>query len=155
MAIRFTDLWNNHPVVLTGDSHPCKDKNGNNSFENECAICMGTAITGAGQALTGYHGAFCWHGHGRRHPLRVEEVIKWLNGPHASFVDKAEITKRTKTAKINAASFDGKRGIIACRNFWGRSNQGDHVDLWNINEMAHGERDYIARSEEVWFWTMT
>ena len=30
----------------------------------------------------------------------------------------------------------------------------DHVDLWNINEMARGDRDYITRSEEVWFWKM-
>jgi hypothetical protein len=37
-------------------------------------------------------------------------------------------------------------------NFWGESNQGDHIDLWNRNFMKSGDLSYIGRSSEVWFW---
>jgi hypothetical protein len=40
------------------------------------------------------------------------------------------------------------------RNFWGTGNQGDHIDLWNGEEIAHGTLDFFIRSEEVWFWAL-
>ena len=45
-------------------------------------------------------------------------------------------------------------GIVACRNFWGQGNQGDHIDVWDGAQMAHGDPSYMDRSEEVVFWTI-
>lgn len=159
MAVTFLALALHHPSIQHANSgppdhQPCKDKHGAIGFENQCAIRLGVAITGAGQPLSGYQGAFCWHGHGRAHPLRVEQMIKWLNSVHVTFVGQGELTKRPKNGAIDPILFSRRHGIIACRNFHGRGNQGDHIDLWSGTTMAHGSADYISRSEEVWFWPM-
>jgi hypothetical protein len=153
MPASFADLWKNHPSN-NAENAPCKDKQGASAFPNQCAIRLGVAITASGVSLSSFHGAFCWHGHGRVHPLRVEQVIKWLNGGRARFVGKGVSTKRPKKGKIDANAFANQRGIIACRNFYGAGNQGDHIDLWNGFAMAHGSVQYITESEEVWFWAI-
>jgi hypothetical protein len=45
-----------------------------------------------------------------------------------------------------------KKGIIFCQNFWGRGEQGDHIDVWDGLNMACGQRNYYGRSKQVWFW---
>ena len=131
MKVSFLTLALNHPSIQhlnrPADNAPCKDKHGRASYANQCSIRMGVAFTGAGLRMTGYHGAFCWHEHGRTHPLRVEEMIKWLNSGHAHFVGKGEITKRPKQGSIDPAPFRGRQGIIACRNFlWSRESRRSH-----------------------------
>ena len=109
----------------------------------------------SGISLASYRGAFCWSKHGRQHPLRVEEMKLWLNSENAQFIDYADISVRDRRGR--QASFHAytlKRGIAACLNFWGRGNQGDHIDLWNGTALASGGRDYFQRSQEIWFWEM-
>ncbi len=45
-----------------------------------------------------------------------------------------------------------RTGIVVFRNFWGRTNTGDHIDLWDGSAVAKGNRDYFERSQEIWFW---
>jgi len=75
----FQQLWSNHPVNWTpADLQPCKQKNGESAFANQCAIRLGLALEGAGVNTNTVPGARCWHGHGRSHILRVSNLIPWI-----------------------------------------------------------------------------
>jgi hypothetical protein len=145
--LSFTTLWNNHPSN-NGNDQPCKDASGNPNFDNQCAIRLGVALETSGLSLTGYTGAKCWFGHG--HILRVEEMIKWLKLKTAD-VGTAVSFKPGSDARTPLV---GKTGIVACRNFYGRGNQGDHIDLWDGTRMAKGSPTYMDGSEEVVFWEL-
>lgn len=153
--LSFETLWKNHPANRRSRNiDPCKT-NGQPNFNNQCAIRMGVALTSSGIKIDGYDGVFCWHGHSRRHPLRVEELIKWLSSSHATFINsRPEISKIVNGVQKNSDDYIGRTGIVAFRNFWGAGNQGDHIDLWNGNAIAYGSNDYFERSEEIWFWEM-
>jgi hypothetical protein len=143
--LTFRTLWDNHPSVL-GETAPCRDKKGNSNFANQCAIRMGAALSASGMNLASFRGARCWFGHG--HILRVEEMIKWLRGQ----TQEVGTAVSYKPGSNAAAVVKGKTGIVACRNFWGAGNQGDHIDLFDGVTMAQGDAAYMDRSEEVVFW---
>ena len=148
MATWFDRLWSNHPSLQTpAEDQPCQTK-GVSNHDNQCVIRLGIAMTASGISLASYRGVFCWSGHKRTHPLRVEQMKLWLNGEDATFVPYyAEISKRTKAGVQNTShSYAKRRGIVACLNFHGRGNQGDHIDLWDGSTMAHGGLDYGARA---------
>jgi Type VI secretion system (T6SS), amidase effector protein 4 len=147
--ITFDVLWDNHPWLRDGIERPCSG-----GFDNQCAIRLGVTLTRAGVSLASYRGASCWFGHGRQHPLRAEELKLWLNGPGADFAGTAKIARRSTRGPVAHHSYLGRTGIMLWRNFWGRGNQGDHIDLWNGEQIAHGTLDFFTRSEEVWFWEM-
>jgi Type VI secretion system (T6SS), amidase effector protein 4 len=151
----FDQFWRNHPALQTPpDIQPCQTK-GVSNHDNQCVIRLGIAMTASGISLATYRGVCCWSGHGRTHPLRVEQIKLWLNSDDAYFVPYAAISKRTKQGHQNTShSYAGQRGIVACINFWGRGNRGDHIDLWDGTTMAHGGLDYFERSQEIWFWEM-
>jgi type VI secretion system (T6SS) effector Tae4 (amidase) len=150
----FDRFWRNHPANLTPPViDPCKS-NGQPNFPNECCIRFGTMLVNAGISLNSYTGEFCWYGHGKIHTLRVEEMKLWLNSDDVTFVDKAEISKRSHGHQKTYLDYQGRRGIVAFINFWGEGNQGDHIDLWNGTKIAHGALDYFERSEAIWYWEM-
>jgi hypothetical protein len=153
----FDALWANHPVHETPPNiNPCKDKDGTSAFANQCVVRLGVCFTRSGISLATYPGAFCWHGHGREHPLRVEEMKSWLNSSDAGFVGRAEISRRDSAGRQKThADYAGRKGIVAFRNFWGSGNQGDHIDLWNGAQIARGDNDFFERSEELWFWPLS
>jgi hypothetical protein len=148
--VPFSVLWANHPSRL----HPPVQSPCNTAFENQCAIRMGVCLTSSGVPLNGYQGTFCWFGHGRTHPIRAEELARWLDDT-APIVGRAEISRRKNGKQASAVDYSGRQGIVLFRNFWGPGNQGDHIDLWNGTQMAHGDPVYFNRSEEIWFWDMT
>lgn len=149
MPFTFSDLWDNHPSTQTPpERSPCRDAAGNPNFENQCAIRLSVAFIAAGISLATFRGAFCWHGHGRTHILRVEELGSWMHSQPRTFGRR----ERVRGTAATATRFAGRTGIIMCRNFWGRGNQGDHIDLWDGATMAQGAPDYIDRSQDVWFW---
>lgn len=147
----FKTLWANHPANATPpDIYPCASTTGSPNFENQCAIRLGMALARSGVSLSSYTGAFCWHKHGKEHPLRVNDMYKWLNA--SRFAGKVEITKRSGGKPISHSDYLGRTGIVMWVNFWGTNNQGDHIDLWNGAQIARGELDYFTRSEQVHFW---
>ena len=154
--VPFDLLWSNHPArkepqVLA----PCANASGESLFENQCAIRMGVCFTRTGLGVESYRGVFCWHGHGRQHPLRAEEMARWLHDT-APFVDEAVIAKRDRRGRpVTHHDYLGQTGIVFFRNFYGRGNQGDHIDLWNGAKMTSGKPDYFSRSQEVWFWELS
>jgi hypothetical protein len=150
----FDQLWRNHPALQSPPViEPCST-NGQSNHTNQCVIRLGVSFTTSGISLASYRGTFCWSSHGRGHPLRVEQMKLWLNSDNASFApDYAEISTRDKRGHQNSYHvYSGRRGIVACLNFHGRGNQGDHIDLWDGSTMAHGGLDYFQRSQEIWFW---
>jgi hypothetical protein len=111
---------------------------------------MGLALQGAGVNTTSVRGARCWNGHGRKHILRVSDLVPWIEYKAQSIGCKKKVVFKNVTHN----DFSGKQGIVCFQNFWGRNNQGDHIDLWNGTRIAKGDLDYFSRSEEVWFWEM-
>ena len=147
----FQQLWTNHPANWAApDIEPCKNRHGASAYENQCAIRMGLALQGAGVNTNSVSGARCWHGHGRKHILRVRNLIPWIE-TNARTIG---CQRKVEHSNVTHADFSGKKGIVYFENFWGTNNQGDHIDLWNGTKVAHGDLDYFQRSEEVWFWEM-
>lgn len=153
---KFDDLWQNHPVNQSPpEISPC-NTGGSPNFNNQCCIRLGVALTQSGIKISYYPGVFCWHGHGKKHPLRVEEMKLWLNSDRARFVGKAKISRsRPGVPQKTYADYQGMRGIVAFINFWGAGNQGDHIDVWNGQNLAYGSLDYFELSEEIWYCKMT
>jgi hypothetical protein len=152
----FTKFWRNHPALQPSPViNPCSTGEISN-YDDQCVIRLGVAMSLSGISLASYTGAFCWHKHGRQHPLRVEQMKLWLNSDNAAFVGSAEISRKDRRGhQASSHAYSGRRGIVACINFWGRGNQGDHIDLWNGGALAHGGLDYFERSQEIWFWEMS
>ena len=147
----FQQLWDNHPINWSpSEPSPCKDAKGSPGFENQCAIRLGLALQGAGVNTDSVRGARCWHGHGKEHILRVLDLIPWIDANTGSIGCK----KKTVSKKVTYMNYSGKKGIVYFQNFWGRNNQGDHIDLWDGQKVAKGDADYFERSQEVWFWEM-
>ena len=144
MAVDFEKLWNAYPQEYA----PCCLPDGTPAFANQCAIRFGLALTDGGVNIAGFPGVRCWHKHGGRHLLRGEEVVVWMKKNRSVF-GNVEIYQ-----SADQSTFQGRKGLIFCRNFWGPGNQGDHIDLWNRTYLKSGNPDYISRSQEVWFWEM-
>jgi Type VI secretion system (T6SS), amidase effector protein 4 len=151
--VTFDDFWSNHPALQTPPViEPCR---GEATFDNQCVIRLGAALTASGVSFASYRGAFCWNGHGRSHPLRVEQMKLWLDSENATFVPIAEKSVRSARGIQNSfRHYLGRRGIVAFLDFWGTGNAGDHIDLWNGVEIARGDLDFFERSREIWFWSM-
>jgi hypothetical protein len=152
----FDTLWSKHRALQDPPMiEPCQT-NGVSNFQNQCAIRLGVALTLSGINLASFHGTTCWHGHGRMHPLKVEQLKLWINSDDATFAPSyAEKSKRDGQGRQKSHhAFIGKQGIVAFLNFWGPGNAGDHIDLWNGNRIAHGDNSYFAASQELWFWPL-
>jgi hypothetical protein len=151
----FDKLWSNHPANEDPPLiEPCST-NGRSNHGNQCVIRLGLSFVRSGISLASYRGVFCWSRHGRQHPLRVEQMKLWLDSDDVTFVNYADISRKDRRGhQASHQSYLGRRGIVACINFWGSGNQGDHIDLWDGSVMAHGGRDYFQRSQEIWFWEM-
>ena len=149
----FIQLWNHHPANWNPpDTQPCRDKKGviHTALQDQCAIRFGLALQGAGVSTDSVPGARCWNGHGRKHILRVKDFLPWIETHSAAIGCK----KKTVHKKVTSIDFAAVKGIVYFQNFWGASNQGDHLDLWNGVQVAKGEPNYFERSQEVWFWEM-
>lgn len=151
----FDTLWSKHPRNWSPRViDPCTT-NGQLNFPDQCTIRLGVSLSMSGVSLASYSGAFCWSGHGRQHPLRVEEMKRWLNSGNATFVRRAGISKRNNQGiQKSHHAYLGVRGIVVFQNFWGPGGQGDHCDLWNGTELGLGDLNFFERSQEIWFWPM-
>ena len=149
----FQQLWKSHPsTAKVPEHHPCRDAKGkvHPALENQCAIRLGLAFEGAGIDIAKIPGRRCWNRHGKRHILNTSALVKWIDRSTGLIGCKPKVVGKNVTFR----DFLNKRGICYFMNFYGRNNQGDHIDLWQIVWMGHGSLDYFERSEEVWFWEM-
>jgi hypothetical protein len=156
MAVNFATLWAAHPANQEpANLYPCSSDGTADGayFANQCCIRLGLCFVGSGIDLSSYRGAFCWHGHGRLHPVRAEEMKLWLDSDSVTFVGLSEKALQRR-GHLSAHTYYGRTGIVLLRHFWGPGHRGDHIDLWDGSNMTHGDPDYFGRSEEVWFWPL-
>lgn len=148
--MKFKLLWDAHPSNH-GELQPCRNlKNGNANFNSQCAIRMGVCLQRAGFDMSDYRGVRCWHHpEYENHTLRVEELAKYLKKklPKRSLIERS-----ADDSIIEASDFEGMTGIVAFIDFWGENGQGDHIDLFDGNELTFGGNDYFERSDKVYFW---
>ncbi|MET1257548.1 type VI secretion system amidase effector protein Tae4 [Aliikangiella maris] len=155
--MKFKELWDNHPTVsasIFSDDAPCLT-NGARAFTNQCAIRLGVSLEKAGVDLKSFKGVRCWHGHKPSHILRAEELAKWLKSSFSPFNRIIEFKASEGFKKIY-----GKKGIIFFKDYYGENNQGDHIDLWNINRLTKFSTwfEFNWRDGEhyekatIWFW---
>ena len=149
--MKFKLLWDAHPENW-GEFYPCHSALGEPFFENQCAIKMGVTLARVHFEMDDYHGVRCWHHPGfDNHTLRVEELREYLL--HKLPKHSLTIIKKPRDSYIPSDSFDGRSGIIVCKDFWGDNGQGDHIDLLTSEgEMACGDTEYIERASSVYFW---
>lgn len=154
--VHFQQLWKNHPSKH-GIELPCKTAHGAPTYPNQCAVRMSVALASVGVNLHHYPKARC---HQKGHPIhavRAQELADWLSLPtQLGHPKKFKRGTMSEDAFGGFAQFElnGKKGIIFIQNFWGMHNQGDHIDVWNLDEMAGGDNSDFGRSQQVWFWEL-
>ncbi len=136
-SVDWLKVWEHHPAPV----QPC-----DRSFDNQCAIRMGVALRGAGVDLTSFGGAKCWFEHKPRHILRAEELARWLEG------QTALVGKVGKRKNVTSADYAGRPGIVFIRDGW--PSGGDHIDIWNGEELKGGQLDWFEKGE-IWFWDLS
>lgn len=163
----FKDLWNNFPdkenikKICTN-----KQKSNNEPFDNYCAILLSECLNRSGISMNSFKGNKCWSHSGKKHALLANDLANWLATTPPSGIGKKE--------KITPGSFqdelDDRTGIIYFKDYWRRGSEtfnnrsGDHIDLWNENEITGGSMLYrsiiealgfvsdLNKSKEIWFW---
>lgn len=137
MALTTQSLWQMHPGR---SAFPCS-----RTFKNQCAIRMSVALKRCGEPVESYGKVTCWHGHGKLHILRAQELAIALN----SRLDEPSIHSTNGQSSIS-----GKGGIVFLQNFFGPGNTGDHIDVWNGVNMKGGFNAYFDNAQAVWFWEL-
>ncbi|MDE8601442.1 type VI secretion system amidase effector protein Tae4 [Marinomonas sp. RSW2] len=166
--LKFNQLWNDFPEKNIMRAR-CQNKQSSTSsspFGNYCAIMLSDALIKSGVSTNSAKVKKCWSHQGGKHILLAEEMAKWLNTANIGGINRVE--------KISPTSFqkdlDGRTGIIFFKDYWQRGNEsldnrsGDHIDLWNKNEISStgmfmrsiyeffGAVSDLNKSKEVWFW---
>ena len=176
--ITFQKLWDNYPTI-TENKNPCST-NGKPNFPNQCAICVGVALSACGfdtRKLPGVR--HCWqHKNTPGHVLAAEELAKGLKSFPIAGIGKLQKIEPSEFAE----KLRGKKGIIFFKDYWQRTingkkesfrnRSGDHIDLWNghrITDWTSWARIHIRigrfglhsisdkwsdyeDSKSIWFW---
>ena len=158
-APTLAELWKNHPTILDKENAPCRNSAGASSYPNQCVVRLGLSLTRCGISLATYPGKFCDFGHGREHPIRVNDMRLWLHTTASFSAGRTEISTRPARGKQKTSGdFDSRPGIVAFLDFYAPENSpyltGDHIDLWDGTQLALGNNDYFERSRELWFWPL-
>jgi hypothetical protein len=163
----FDNLWKNYPdkeKIMTQCRN--KQKNSNDPFDNYCAIMLSECFIQSGIDLSLYEVSKCWSHIGKKHILRAEDLARGLKKhPPAGFGALENIRPDSFQSTLS-----GKTGVIFFKDYWQRGNEsfnsrsGDHIDLWNKNEITSsgmflrsileflGRVSDLNKSKEIWFW---
>lgn len=114
------------------------------NYENQCAIRLSYALSGAGTPIDSYTDPTCTVGD-QKFARGAESLANFLYKrfgipeKHLSAVARERIAKRT--------------GIVFFKDIAGfRGGIGDHIDLWDGSATKTGE--YFTSSSQVWFWEL-
>lgn len=131
--IRFASIWDNYP-----GSDPCdaKDPKGAKRFKNQCAIRVSYALKKAGVTFKSYpKSRKCWFHPDADHILAAKELADWLElQPFLGCRKSENITGEYWRDKVL-----GRTGIICFEDYYTDADAGgDHIDLWNKDQLTGG-----------------
>lgn len=155
----FQQLWNSHPSIK-GDA-PLLDTN---QYPNQCAVNVYAALQRSGMNMNTFTGQLSWQKDKLKYAIRAQELANWLAQP--GILRDANVEKFG--GKDVFDNIKNRRGIIFFQNYWGPGHQGDHIDLWNGNQLTdwtswvrihlyiswEGRFSNFRNSESVWFWAV-
>lgn len=169
-AVKFEDLWKNHPHV-TGEGSVLDER----TYENQCAINVAAALIRAGVSIESFKGARSWQKDKPKYPIRAQELANWLAEPPKGipfppwkFTGERIYNPRTKETVYDQAPVKSGTGILFYQNYWGPGLQGDHIDLWNGSRLTDttswlrirfhvvvpGMWSDFLKSSSIWFWSI-
>ncbi|MCW9734072.1 type VI secretion system amidase effector protein Tae4 [Avibacterium avium] len=137
-TIKFKELWNNYPD--TNPKHISNESNGQDIFNDHCAINISETLLKIGLQMRSFKGAKCYGkcNYPKMHVLRAQELANWLTKKPFPGILEPEIY----TGKNFEEHIGNKTGIIFFQDYWVRPGEkngirtGDHIDLWNKGELA-------------------
>ncbi|MFC4258560.1 type VI secretion system amidase effector protein Tae4 [Marinobacter lacisalsi] len=165
--LEFSKLWSDFPEKSVIKAK-CQNQQASSSrpFGNYCAILLSEALIRSGLSTNNIPGNKCWSHDGMEHVLLAEDLAQWLS--------KASIKGLGQKEQIDPATFqddlEGRTGIVFFKDYWQRGNEtdvnrsGDHIDLWNNNEITSSSMLYrsfaeffgmvsdLNNSKKIWFW---
>lgn len=165
----FKTLWDMFPEAGTLKAR-CQNKQKDISkpFDDYCAILLSECFIRSGVGLSSApRDQFCWSHGAPHHILLAENLAKWLDTHPVPDFGRTE--KRISPSNFQD-ELSGRTGVIFFKDYWRRGNEnfasrsGDHIDLWNNNEITSSSmlRRAVAEffglvsdlndSKEVWFW---
>ena len=136
--VTFKELWDKYP---SDKVKHINIKTKEDEFGNHCAINVSESLYQNGIKLKSFKGAKCYHKcpTGKNiHAIRAQELANWLKKRPFAGCPKPEIY----TGEIYEEKVKDKTGIILFKDYWQRNGEigntrtGDHIDLWNENELA-------------------
>lgn len=139
-VITFDELWSAYPSNTIEHIDPSSKKD---VFTDHCAINVSNALYQCGIPMKTFSKTRCWNcptpdstTKKGIHAIRAEELSEYLKTrPFAGCPVPVKLSG--KNFKENV---EGKTGIIFFKDYWLRGNErtptGDHIDLWNKNELA-------------------
>ncbi|MGL5424619.1 MAG: T6SS effector amidase Tae4 family protein [Serratia fonticola] len=143
-VITFDDLWKAYPTNTIGHIDP---KTRKDAFDDHCAINVSASLYQCGILLKSFRDTRCWNcptpdpvTKKGIHAIRAQELSDYLaTRPFAGCPRPLERTGENFESSVN-----GKTGIIFFQDYWLRTGEqtptGDHIDLWNKNELAGSGR---------------
>jgi hypothetical protein len=150
-ALKFDELWNSYPKDTITHSGVFIKGVGfvEDGYSDHCAINISEALITLGIKIKAVHRNKKCDGKCNRpkqHVLGAENLADWLS--------KKPFPNCPKVQKFTGTNFeknvDGKTGIIFFKDYWQRNidekgnRTGDHIDLWNENELA--SKGYLETS---------
>jgi hypothetical protein len=155
MAFTFKSLWDNHPSISDNEEYPCRKKDGTPTYANQCSIKMGIALRKGGVDMKRFKIAAC-----SLHAVS-ECHFTWSEGlaQHIRFNEQKQFGKVEIKKGVTAFDYSTRRGLVFFKDFWYRQGEkkyptGDHIDLWDKDQMCSGDPSYFEESKEVWFWDL-
>lgn len=141
-SVSFANLWAGYP-----SSDPCdaKSADGKLLFSNQCAIRLSLAMKVAGVTFKSYSAKRkCWVHPNADHILAAQELADWLEmQPFVGCRKSENITGQNWRDKIL-----GRTGIVCFEDYYtpSQGSGGDHIDLWNKDQLTGGLLRGWARS---------
>ncbi|MBN6074009.1 hypothetical protein HYE60_01825 [Aggregatibacter actinomycetemcomitans] len=139
--LTFKELWDSYP----SSSPVHKDANGEDFFNDHCAINVSDAFLNLGIQMKSFKGKRCYGSckHDNKHALVAQELADWIKLKPFPGCPTAQVY----TGETFEENIKGKTGIVFFKDYWPRDpnnksiRTGDHIDLWNEDELA--SRGYI------------
>lgn len=168
--MEFETLWNNFPDKESIELRCTnKQKDSNKPFSDYCAIMLSDCFIKSGIDLSLLKAKRCWSHSGKKHILLAEEfAVALRSSTPAGFSPMKKVSPGSFQSQLR-----GKTGVIFFKDYWQRGNEsftnrsGDHIDLWNKNEITgsgmfmrsiyefFGVVSDLNKSREIWFWEIS